>query len=66
MNGKGHNQRPRLVSRETLDENWARTFGKKEQKVSLDDKIEPFEGHPDGADHTSEVTEASHTEHEPV
>jgi hypothetical protein len=27
-NGKGHDRRPRLVSRKTMDKNWKRTFDK--------------------------------------
>lgn len=43
MNGKGDNQRPRLVDRDTYESNWERVFGKKLPQEQVDSIVEAVE-----------------------
>lgn len=47
QNGKGSKRRPCLVSRQQEEENWKRTFKKKEKKEKVDEKLS---GRCDGGD----------------
>lgn len=65
-NGKGHNRRPRLVSRETFDNNWANTFGKKKQECTTKsgcccDTCGPCEECKQNESVGSTVSESGHT-----